>query len=712
MKQVLQSLRTGEIELVDAPAPSVRPRHVLIESRRTLISAGTERMLLNFGRGNLVQKALQQPDKVQQTLQKVRTDGFSATIEAVRSKLDQPIPLGYCNAGVISAVGHDVTHVKAGDRVVSNAPHAELAVVGRNLVAKIPDNVSDEEAAFTPLAAIALQGCRLAQPMLGETFVVQGLGLIGLMAVQLLRAHGCQVIGVDFSKERLKKAEQWGAMTVDLSSGADPVAAGLAATRGVGVDGVIIAAATKGDEVVAQAAQMSRKRGRIVLVGVVGLNLSRADFYEKELSFQVSCSYGPGRYDPAYEVDGADYPVGFVRWTEQRNFEAVLAEMAQGRLDVRDLVSETIDIENVKEAYDRLVAKGGDLGLVLSYPERNQSKFDRRTLLSAVASTEPRAGVVAMIGAGGFGGRVTAPGLKAAGARLKTVVSRGGVSGAVEGRKAGFEEASTDFASVLSDEEIDTVVITTRHDTHAPMTLEALKAGKNVFVEKPLAVHGDEVDAVEALLQNLSANRPRLMVGFNRRFSPFAQKMKALLDTISEPKCLIATINAGAIPASHWSQHPDEGGGRIIGEACHFIDLMRLMVGSPIMDLSTTYVGKPTADGLASDKATLTLSFEDGSIATIHYFANGPQNLSKERYEAFAAGRWLMLDNFKKLSGLGWKKFNSMSGKQDKGQAAALAAFLDAIRSGAPSPIREDEILEVSRWAIRAAHSAPTHDGT
>ncbi|MEL6782090.1 MAG: zinc-binding alcohol dehydrogenase, partial [Pseudomonadota bacterium] len=333
MRQVLQSLKTGEIELIKAPAPRVRPRHVLIETRRSLISAGTERMLLEFGKGNLIEKALQQPDKVKQTLEKVKTDGVTATLDAVRSKLDQPIPLGYCNAGRVAAVGADVTHVKVGDRVVSNAPHAELVVVGRNLVAKIPDGVTDEAAAFTPLAAIALQGCRLSRPELGETFCVMGLGLIGLLSVQLLRASGARVIGADFSEDRLALARQWGAETVDLSAGEDPVASAMAATGGAGVDGVIIAAATKSDDVIAQAAQMSRQRGRIVLVGVIGLNLSRADFYEKELTFQVSCSYGPGRYDPSFEVDGVDYPAGFVRWTEQRNFEAVLAEMAAGRVD-------------------------------------------------------------------------------------------------------------------------------------------------------------------------------------------------------------------------------------------------------------------------------------------------------------------------------------------------------------------------------------------
>lgn len=708
MRQVLQSLKTGEIELVTAPAPMIRPRHVLIETRRTLISPGTERMLLEFGRGNLIEKALQQPDKVRQTLAKVRTDGLAATITAVRSKLDQPLPLGYCNAGVVREIGADVTHVKPGDRVVSNGPHAELAVVGRNLVARIPDGVSDEQAAFAPLAAIALQGCRLAAPALGETFCVIGLGLIGLLAVQLLRANGCRVIASDLAADRLALARSWGAETVDVSAGGDSIAAALALTNGVGVDGVIIAATSRTDDIVADAARMCRKRGRIVLVGVVGLNLSRADFYEKELTFQVSCSYGPGRHDPAYEVRGEDYPVGFVRWTEQRNFEAVLNEMAAGRLDVAPLISKVMDIGEASRAYDRVVAKGGDLGVVLAYPETDPAKHTRTVRLRPAPLAPSGAGVVALIGAGDFGRRITAPALEKAGARLKAIVSRGGVSSVIEGRKAGFEKASTDFRAALDDPEIDTVVIATRHDSHADLALEAIAAGKNVFVEKPLALKLEDVDAIaEALERQNRAGRPvRLMVGFNRRFSRLSIKFRDLLHTVPEPKCLVALINAGAIPSSHWTQDPVQGGGRIAGEACHFVDLMRFFVRAPIAAAHLTQIGRPAADGMASDKATMTLSFEDGSIATVHYFANGPKSLPKERFEALAGGRYLRLDNFKSLSGRGWRQNPGMRVAQDKGHEAALAAFIGSIREGAPAPIPLEETLETSRWSILAARQA------
>lgn len=705
MRKVLQSLKTGDIKVVEAPKPTTPRGHVLIETRRTLISAGTERMLLEFGKGNLVQKAMQQPDKVKQTIDKVRTDGLGPTLEAVKSKLDQPIPLGYCNAGIVREVGADVTEFKVGDRVVSNGPHSEIVVVGKNLVAKIPDTVTDEEACFTPLAAIGLQGCRLAAPTLGETFCVIGLGLIGLMTVQLLKAHGCRVIGIDFSASRLKLAESWGVETINLKDGEDPIATVMAKTGGRGADGVIIAASTPSDDPITQAAKMSRKRGRIVLVGVVGLSLSRADFFEKELTFQVSCSYGPGRYDIDYEERGQDYPLAFVRWTEQRNFEAVLEELSQNRLDVMPLVSDTIDIGEAAQAYKLITEKGGDvLGVVLSYPDDRAEKFIDTITLSA-GSTPPAAqsGTVALIGVGGFGGRVTAPGLKAAGARLKTVVSRGGVSAVTEGEKAGFEEATTDYASVLSDKDIDSVVIATRHDAHASLTQAAIEAGKNVFVEKPLAIHMRDIDAIETALRAKGDAAPRLMIGFNRRFAPTSIKMKSLLDSVQQPKCIIATINAGALPVSHWAHDRDAGGGRIIGEGCHFIDLVRFFVGAPITAVHTTQIGMPPSDGIQNDKVTITLSFADGSIGTVHYFANGPKALMKERYEAFVADRHLQLDNFQKLTATGWGKNASMKGKQDKGHAAALAAFVTSVKNGTAAPIPLDEVLEISRWSIKAA---------
>ncbi|KAA5602532.1 bi-domain-containing oxidoreductase [Blastochloris sulfoviridis] len=707
MKQILQNLRSGETELAEVPSPAVPAGHLLIRTTRSLVSAGTERMLLDFGRASLIDKARQQPDKVRMVLEKVKTDGLVPTLEAVRSKLDQPLALGYCNVGHVVEVGRGVSGFAVGDRVASNGKHAEIVAVPVNLCAKVPDAVSDDQAAFTVLGAIALQGIRLAQPTLGETFAVTGLGLIGLVAVQLLRAHGCRVLGLDFDPERLALARAFGAETVDLAAGADPVAAAAAITRGHGVDGVIITAATKSSEPVHQAALMCRKRGRIVLVGVTGLELSRADFYEKELTFQVSCSYGPGRYDPAYEQKGLDYPIGFVRWTEQRNFEAVLDMLADGRLDAMALVSHRFAIEEAERAYEIVGGAERSLGVLLSYrddPEALLETAQARTVVMPaprVAKGVGRAVSVGVIGAGNYATGVLIPAFKAAGARLKTVASNAGVSGVHAARKFGFEAATTDVESVLADAAVDAVVITTRHDTHAELVVRALQAGKHVFVEKPLALKESEIDAIDAAYRAACARgaAPLLMVGFNRRFAPHVVRMKALLAPLHGPRAMVMTVNAGAIPADHWTQDRQTGGGRIIGEACHFIDLMRHLAGAPITARHLQPMASETGD-----TATITLGFADGSIGTVNYLANGNKGVAKERLEVFAAGRILQLDNFRALYGFGWSGFRRMKlWRQDKGQGACAKAFLEAIRMGGSAPIAYDELIEVGRTSIGLA---------
>lgn len=682
MKQILQNLSSGETRVADIPCPRPGRGQLLIRTSRSLVSAGTERMLVDFGRANLLDKARQQPEKVRQVLDKIRTDGLGPTIEAVRAKLDAPMPLGYCNVGRLVEVGAGVEGWRVGERVASNGRHAEMVAVPINLCAKIPDAVSDEAASFTVLSAIALQGVRLIQPTLGETFVVTGLGLIGLITVQLLQAAGARVLGIDFDPHRLALARQFGAEIVDLSSGADPVAAGLAFSRGRGVDGVILTAATKSNAPVAQAAQMCRKRGRIVLVGVVGLELSRADFYEKELTFQVSCSYGPGRYDPAYEEKGLDYPIGFVRWTEQRNFEAVLDLLATGRLDVAPLVSHRFKLDDAASAYALLATDEPQLGIVLHYAdEAARPLVTLRSERVPLAAKAPRAAkarpTLAFIGAGNYASRVLMPAMRSAGARLKTVVSAGGVTGVHAGRKLGFEEASTSPDAAFADHEIDAVVIATRHDSHARYVLAALEAGKHVFVEKPLCLTLDELADIQAAYEARVAagEAPVLMVGFNRRYAPLAIKMKQLLSSVAEPKAFIVTVNAGAIPPDHWTQDPTIGGGRIVGEACHFIDLLRFFADSEIVEAK-----KIATSAATGDTASISLQFADGSIGTIHYFANGDRSFPKERIEAFAGGRILQLDNFRRLRGYGWPGFSSMSaGGQDKGQRACAAAFAGAV---------------------------------
>ena len=577
MKQLLQDLSNGQTYVINAPVPRPSPGTLLINSAVSLVSAGTERMVVDFGKANLLGKARQQPEKIKMTLEKVQTDGLMSTLEAVRSKLGQPIPLGYSNVGVVAEVGAGVEGFKPGDRVVSNGRHADVVRVPQNLCALIPDKVDDETAAFAILASIGLQGIRLAMPTLGESFVVIGTGLIGLLAVQMLRAHGCRVLAIDIDENKLSLARSFGAETCNSSKGNDPIAAGKAFSHGIGVDAVIITASTKSSSPVTQAARMSRKRGRIVLVGVTGLELTRADFYEKELSFQVSCSYGPGRYDREYEDKGNDYPIGFVRWTEKRNFEAVLEMMADGRLIVEPLISHRFTFEKATSAYEILSREKNVLGILLKYKNDFAARHAKLVTLEDNPKFDAQKPVVAFIGAGNYASRVLIPAFKAAGAQFHTILTNGGISGAFHGQKAGFVQASTDIEGMLANSVVNTVAIVTQHNTHARFVVRALKAGKNVFVEKPLAITHEELAEVEHAYQvaHQSGAEPFLMVGFNRRFSPHVQKMKALLSVIPEPKSFIMTMNAGDIPTNHWTQDRVLGGGRIIGEACHYIDLMR-----------------------------------------------------------------------------------------------------------------------------------------
>jgi len=707
MKQILQNLKTGKTELMEVPCPNVKPGHLLIKTAFSVISAGTERMLVEFGKANYLSKAKQQPDKVKQVLDKLKTDGILSTLSSVNAKLDQPLPLGYSNAGTVIEVGRSVDNFNIGDRVISNGSHSEVVCVPTNLCAKIPEGVDDEEAAFTVLASIALQGVRLARPTLGENFVVTGLGLIGQLAVQILVAQGCQVLAIDFNKERLELAKKFGAETVDLSKGEEPISRGLEFSKGQGVDGVIITASTKSSEPVHQAAQMCRKRGRIVLVGVTGLELSRANFYEKELTFQVSCSYGPGRYDAEYEIKGQDYPFGLVRWTEQRNFEAILQMMQDKRLNILPLISHRFLFEDAKEAYKLISSKESSLGIVLQYSLKKEKEskdlFSRNVILVQRKNeekrlAEPTEPVIGMIGAGNFTNQVLLPALKKTGVRLKSIASSGGVSGTCLGKKYGFEQSITDVERIFNDPEINVVFITTRHNSHAQFVCRALEAGKNVFVEKPLAITLEELEKVIEIYDNSrKQNSPTLMVGFNRRFAPHIVKMKSLLGNIKEPKSFIITVNAGQIPADHWTQDSKVGGGRTIGEGCHFIDLMRFLVGYPITGVKSTVIGDYSKVEPRSDKITFTMTFADGSFGTVHYLANGHKSFPKERIEVFCTGRILALDNFRVLKGYGWPGFKTMRLlRQDKGHNVEVQKFIEAIKDG-KGPIPAEEIFEVTR---------------
>ncbi|WP_394210628.1 bi-domain-containing oxidoreductase [Enterovibrio calviensis] len=703
MKQVLQNISNGETLLEDIPCPQEKKGNLLIATRSSLLSAGTERMLIDFGKANFIDKARQQPDKVKMVLNKVKTDGLLPTIDAVKSKLDQPLTLGYCNVG--SIIHNGDTNFEAGTRVVSNGNHAEVVRVPKNLCAKIPDNVDDESASFTVIGAIALQGIRLIKPTLGECVVVTGLGLIGLITIQLLRANGCRVLGLDFDSAKCDLAKQFGAEVVDLSKGEDPIKAAESFSRGRGVDAVIITASTKSNEPVSQAATMCRKRGRIVLVGVVGLELSRADFFAKELTFQVSCSYGPGRYDAGYEDKGNDYPVGYVRWTEQRNFEAVLDLMSSGVLDMKPLISHQFEIDHALDAYKTLEDKSS-LGILLKYPNHeDEVLLDRNVALNVESKRASGKAECAFIGAGNYASRVLMPAFSKSGAALNTVVTSGGVTAVHHGKKLGFKNASTDLNDALNNDEIDTVVIATQHNLHAEQVIQSITKGKHVFVEKPLALNESDVDAIEAAYLKCET-KPVLMVGYNRRFAPNVIKMKALLDGVKTPKTFIMTMNAGDIPSEHWTQDIEIGGGRIIGEACHYVDLMRFLAGSKISGFSATCIGDSPGVSVKEDKASITLTFEDGSMGTIHYFANGGKAFPKERIEVFADDAVLQIDNFRKLNAFGWKNAsNEKLRAQDKGQANCTKAFVESVKGSKPAPIAFSEVIEVARVTCQIAEA-------
>ena len=730
MKQVLQNLRSGKVEVADVPAPAVRPAHLLVRTAATLISPGTERMLVEFGQSGLLGKARAQPEKVRQLVTKIRTDGVKPALEAVASRLEEPLPLGYSNVGRVLEVGAGVSGFIPGQRVLTNGPHAGVVCVPATLAAAIPDDVDDASATFGVLGAIALNGVRLLEPTLGESFAVVGLGVLGLLGVQLLRAHGCRVLAIDVDAERCALARQLGADAICVARDADPVRAAQAESRERGLDGVLITATAKGNAVVQQAAHMCRKRGRIVLVGVVGLELERAAFYEKELSFRVACSYGPGRYDPAYEAQGHDYPLGFVRWTAARNFAAVLDAIARGSLDVKPLISRRVAVADAERAYDAILADRSALGVVLEHPGANDplltrdarvTRLVRDDLPAAVDRPAPRAlhaiarrstgtpPVVGVIGAGQFARLVLLPAIRAAGARVAAVASAGGVTCLHAAQRFGADEATTDVARVLESPEIDCVFVATRHDSHADLVVRALDAGKHVFVEKPLAI--DDAGLARVLMAHRRASGAQLMVGFNRRFAPCAVQAKRLLAGRSGPVTIDMMVNAGELPREHWTRDPRVGGGRIVGEGCHFVDLALFLAGSPIVGAHATGVAaRPGA--MPSDDATLCLAFEDGSLATIAYRTGGPKSFPKERVELFCEGRALVIDNWRALRAYDWpgvKRARPWAG-QDKGHRAEVAAFLDAVRTGADAPIPFAELVSVTETSLALARQLAGDD--
>jgi predicted dehydrogenase/threonine dehydrogenase-like Zn-dependent dehydrogenase len=695
MKQIIQSFKTGETILEEVPAPQMGKGKILIQTSHSLVSLGTERMLVEFGKSNLISKARQQPDKVKQVLDKITTDGLVPTLEAVFNKLGEPLPLGYCNVGKVIAVGEGVSDFKIGDRVASNGQHAEFVSVPKNLVVHIPDHVSDEEATFTVIGSIGLQGIRLLNPTLGETVVVIGLGLIGLLTAQLLTANGCRVIGLDIDENKLDLAKTWGIIPFNPKNG-DVVKFVEGQTNGVGADGVVITASAKNNEIISQAARMSRKRGKIVLVGVIGLDISRAEFYEKELSFQVSCSYGPGRYDEDYEQKGIDYPLPFVRWTEKRNFETILQAISMGRIKVKEVISEVVPLKDYQKIYGD-IGQSGSIASILKYDEKTELHPSRNVQLKHTNFSGTK-GVLGIIGAGNFTKMTMLPALKDSGASYKYVASNGGVSGTALAQKYGIANSTTDYKEILKDPEVDLVLITTRHNLHAPMVIESLDAGKDVFVEKPLALNEEELNRIIEAQQDSGKT---LTVGFNRRFSPHAEQIKKVVGDAHMN--VIATMNAGFIPANVWVHDMKVGGGRIIGEACHFIDLITYLTGSKVKAVCMNAMGINSEEN--TDNATILLKYENGSTGVINYFANGSKSYSKERLEVYSQERTLVMDNFRKTEGFGTKGFSKLKTSLDKGHKNQFSRLVERTKNGGDALIPLEEIVNTTKASFAAIKS-------
>lgn len=702
MKQLLQNLRDGKTTVETVPVPKPKPKTALVQTAVSLVSAGTERMLVDFAEKNLIGKAQSRPDLVMQVLDKARREGIIPTIEAAFNRLDQPMALGYSSAGTIIALGEGLTGFQVGDRVAcagsGYAVHAEYAVIPQNLLAHVPDHVDFEEAAFATLGTIAMHGFRLAQPQVGERVVVIGLGLVGLLAVNIARAAGTRVYGVDLAQDRVELGKQLGA---NCSIPAEAEAGALAFTNGQGFDIVLICADTKSNDPIELAGRLARDRARVVAVGAVGLNIPRTLYYNKELNFIISRSYGPGRYDEQYEARGVDYPIGQVRWTEGRNLQAFIDLLADRQITLSPLISHRFTIDQAPKAYDLITGKIKQpfLGVLLTYPQQSASLPASRVEVIPAAqpgSTITGALRLGVIGAGNYAKAVFLPNVeKVGGVDRQTIVSSTGVTASHAAKKFSFQFASSSESDILDNPEINLVAILTRHHQHARQVMAALQNGKHVFCEKPLAVNLVELQQVA----NTVMSSPfRLMVGFNRRFAPMSRQLHQFLQPRSEPMYVHYRVNAGYLPLNHWLHDPAQGGGRIIGEGCHFIDFLTFLVGaSPI---SVTAQSLPDQGKYRQDNVEIQLCFPDGSLGIVTYLANGDKTISKEQLEVFCAGKVAVLDDFRNLTltmdGKSQKIHSPWS--QDKGHFNAWQAFLQSIKANESSPIPFQDI-----WGVTAA---------
>ena len=711
--------------MIELPAPSLRPGGVLVAVAASLVSVGTEKLVINLAQASLLGKARQRPDQVRQVINKVQQEGLLTTYQRVMNRLDTLSPLGYSCAGTIIAVGDGVSDLHVGDRVAcaggGYANHAEIVYVPRNLVAPLPAipdySVDFEEAAFTTLGAVALQGIRQAAPSLGETVSVIGLGLLGLLTVQMLKANGCRVIGMDLDLTRCKLAETLGCEAA-ATENADFIDLALNHTQGLGVDAVIITAGTPSNDPIVLAAEICRDRARVVAVGLVGLNVPRKPFYDKEIDLRLSRSYGPGRYDSAYEEGGHDYPLGYVRWTENRNMQAFLDLLAQRKIDLQPIISHRFTIDDALQAYDLITGDQAAtaLGVILNYPHHQDltpvsAPIWLRPEVSpaALPKTRSEEGMnLGLVGAGTFAQGVLLPVLAAIpGANLRAVCNTSGLAARHVAGKYNAAYCTADPADLFADEDLDAVIITTRHDSHAALSIQALQSGRHVFVEKPLAIDIEGIQAIASAhdLSRGQSDPPILMVGFNRRFAPLAHRLRTFVDRIDAPLALHYQVNAGYIPLDHWTQDPSVGGGRIIGEVCHFLDFLVFLTASHPHTIYSQAL--PNAGRYANDNLAANITFTDGSLATLTYLANGDKTYPKEQLHIFGGGAVAFLDDFRRLTLVkgGRTKIHRTPLRQDKGHRAELQTFLGAIQTGSGAPIPFTDLAAVTLATLKIEES-------
>lgn len=710
MKQILQNFRSGELKVQDVPAPAARAGCVLVANRHSLISAGTEKSTVGVAQKNLVGKAMDRPDLVRKVLDKVKKDGLVETMKMVFARLDTPATLGYSCAGRVIDVGRGVADFRVGDLVAcagqNYASHAEVVSVPRNLCVKVPDGLELADAAYVTLGAIALQGVRQADPRLGEVVAVIGLGLLGQITVQLLKANGCRVIASDLDPGKLVLAREFGADEAVLPDDLESACASL--TVGTGVDVVVLTASTKDDGPVRIAGEICRKKGRVVVVGAVGMNIPREMYYLKELELRLSTSYGPGRYDSGYEEKGNDYPYGYVRWTENRNMAEFLALLAAGKLNVRRLTSHRFPIADGERAYGLMMeGKEPYLGILLDYPGMEAAP-ERRRIELVTGAKRARLGV-GLIGAGNHVKDMLLPPLRrVTGVEIRGVCTGTGANARQLADKIGAAFCTVDYREVLADPEIDAVVVGTRHGAHGAQVAAALEAGKHVFVEKPLCLTEEELVRIEEIYPARAQAGQRLMVGFNRRFSPHADKARAFFRGRRNPLVMTYRVNAGPIPATHWIQDPEAGGGRILGEACHFVDFMTSLTGALPVHVQARSIGHH-ASGLTDDQCAIMLGFADGSVGTILYAADGDSALEKEYFEAFGDGRALTLRDFQLTECYAQRRCERFRTRtRDKGFAAEMAAFAGDILEARPPSMPFEQIAAVTRACLLAVKSLRT----